>query len=37
VVPTTKLRIVTKSAGMLTAELTGENPETAEAITSKLP
>jgi hypothetical protein len=37
VVPTTKLKIVTKSAGTFTAELTGENPKTTEAITSKLP
>ncbi len=35
--PTTRLRIVTKSAGTLAAELTGENPKTAEAIVSKLP
>jgi len=36
-VSTTKLIISTKSAGMLIAELTGENPNTAEAIVSKLP
>ncbi len=36
-VPTTRLRIITKSAGTLTAELTGENPETAKAFVSKLP
>jgi hypothetical protein len=37
VVPTSNLKIVTKSAGTLTAELTGENPETAKAVISKLP
>ncbi len=36
-VPTSNLRIITKSTGTLTAELTGENPETAKAFVSKLP
>lgn len=36
-VPTSNLKIVTKSAGTLTAKLTGENPATAKALISKLP
>ncbi len=32
-----KLRIVTKTAGTFEAELTGENPATAQAVVNKLP